>query len=340
MKKLQASMKWSGIAIISFLFASVAFGQTGLGTITGAITDPDGGIVEGATVQAKNAETGKIYTAASSRTGGFTLSQLPAGSYEVSVPAVGFKFSRYTQKDIAVQAGQITRTDLRLNWANQGVLGDDTFLALHNKYAGLTGPAPRGADRRPDFSGVWNAARDPNPEEAAALPWVAAVMDERRKNNFRDLPAADCLPNDIVPISPVLYKIVQTPSLMVQVFELDPHYRQVFLDGRAHPKNLNPTWMGHSIAKWVGDTLVIDTVGFNDKSWLPNNMPHTELLHVLERYRRPDLAHLNVDVTFEDPGTFTKPLQRHVVWELVPGEEILESICTENNRFRQLAGGK
>jgi hypothetical protein len=116
----------------------------------------------------------------------------------------------------------------------------------------------------------------------------------------------------------------------------------VFLDGRAHPKDPDPTWMGHSIGKWEKDTLVIDTAGLNDKSWLLQGvwLPHTEMLHIVERYRRPDLAHLNIDLTLEDPGTFTKPVQRHLVWELSPGEEILENVCNENNKFEQNSGFK
>jgi hypothetical protein len=128
--------------------------------------------------------------------------------------------------------------------------------------------------------------------------------------------------------------------MLVHLMEQDPHYRQVFLDGRPHPKDPDPTWMGHSIGKWEGDTLVIDTIGYNDRGWLSNNMPHTDKLHVVERYRRPDFGHLNIDITFEDPGLLTKPWHMHVVWELTPQEENLEYICTENNKFRENVGSK
>ena len=166
-------------------------------------------------------------------------------------------------------------------------------------------------------------------------------MNERKANDFRDMPSSFCLPGDAVPSVPLLYRVVQTPSLLVQLFELDPHYRQVFLDGRGHPKDPDPTWMGHSTGTWDGDTLVIDSVGFNDKSWITfDNLPHTEMLHTIERYRRPDLAHLTVDLTIEDSGTFTKPVERHLTWELAPGEEILEYICTENNKYRENIGVK
>lgn len=331
-------MKWGRIAVGLLWFGSVAFAQGGLGTITGTITDPNGEVVQGATVRARDTATGTVYTAGSLRTGSFTVSQLPAGSYELSIPRIGFRFRRYTQKDIAVQTGQTVRVDLRLQWQNDGAQGDDTYLLLHNKYAGITGPVPRTADGKPDLSGIWNSP-DPDPDPPETLPWATAVVEERRKNELRDAPNTACLPRDVVPTSPFVYKIIQMPSLLVQIWERPPYYRQVFLDGRPHPADVNPTWMGHSIGKWEGDTLVIDSAGFHDRSWLPNGVPHTERLHVIERYRRSDLGHLEVDVTFEDPGTFMKPWQMRMVWELVPGEELLEYFC-ENNRFRELVGGR
>jgi hypothetical protein len=292
-------------------------------------------------IQAKQTSTGKVFKTESVRTGDFTLSRLPAGSYELVAPITGFKFDSYSKKDIHVQAGRTVKNDIRLQWFDLGTLGDDQYLAIHNRNAALklTGPVPRVADGKPDLSGVWNAANDVNPEEAQPLPWVGPIMEERAKNGFKDLPGGDCLP-DIVPAAPLLYKIIQTPKLLIQLFEQDPHYRQIFIDGRPHPKDADPTWMGHSTGKWEGDTFVIDTVGFNDKGWLPNFMPHTEKLHVVERYRRVDFGHLNIDMTFDDPGTLVKPWRMHVVWELSPKEEILEYICTENNKFRESVGPK
>lgn len=120
---------------------------------------------------------------------------------------------------------------------------------------------------------------------------------------------------------------------------MEPHFRQVFLDGREHPKDPDPTWQGHSIGKWEGDTLVIDTVGSNDKNWLPNALPHTEKLHTIERYRRRDFAHLTVDVTIDDPDTLTKPWQLHTTWTLAPGEEMIEGVC-ENNHYRNQPADK
>ena len=166
------------------------------------------------------------------------------------------------------------------------------------------------------------------------LPWAAALSKKWIENSFRDGPSGFCLPAGPLITGPLLYRIVQTPALLLTLMEDVVAVRQAFLDGRGHPKDLNPTWMGHSIGHWEGDVLVIDTVGMNDKSWL-NIYPHTEQLHLIERYHRTDLAHLQVDITIEDPGAFTKPWTIHSVWNLAPGEEIGEYVCTENNRDAQ-----
>jgi hypothetical protein len=224
--------------------------------------------------------------------------------------------------------------DIRLEWAfNLGTLGDDTYLTIRNRYKNVSGPAPRMPNGKPDFSGTWNGSGDPNEETPSSLPWADAIAKERLANHMKDAPSGYCLPGEMFPSSPFLYKFIQTSSLFVQLTEDEPAYRQIFLDGR-HPKDPDPTWKGHSVAKWEGETLVVDTIGFNDKSWLPNGLPHTEKLRIIERYRRPDLAHLKIDVTIDDPGTFSKPWNIHMTWELAPGEELIEYVCPENNQFR------
>jgi Carboxypeptidase regulatory-like domain len=337
-------MAWNGMARGLLLLVSAVLAQGKGGTITGTLTDPEGRAVIGAMVQVKRIPDGMIYRTESTSGGKFSIAQLTAGKYELSVPDVGFKFNRFVQKDpLTIEQGQTVRSDIRLTWGNLGSLGDDIYLEAHNKAAAkkLTGRAPRMSNGKPDLSGVWLGTTDSDPEKIETLPWVDAVMKEREENGFKELPSADCLPGEPVPSSPLPYKIVQTPSLIVQLYEYDPHYRQVYLDGRPHPKDLDPTWTGHSIGKWEGDTLVIDTVGFNDKAWLSNLMPHTDKLHVVERYTRPDLAHLNVDIMMDDPGAFKKPWHMHLVWELAPDEDIPETVCTENNHYyRELAGEK
>ena len=329
-------------AVALLLCGSIGHAQNGSGTIRGAVTLPDGPVAR-ATVQARNGSSGKTFVATSDNAGQFALTGLPEGTYEVSVPQIGLASTRVVKPNIIVQAGKTTALDIALEKGNFGVVGDDNaYLAIRNKYTNVRGAAPRMADGRPDLSGVWNGNVDPNPAPTALLPWANDVLNQRRATAFRDHPMGFCLPGDPTPTLPVLYKFVQTRGLLLQLFEQEPHYRQIFLDGRAHPKDADPTWMGHSIGRWEKDTLVVDTTGLNDKSWIifGTGLPHTEMLHMVERYRRPDLGHLTIDLTLEDPGAFTKPIERHMTWELAPGEEILEAICTENNKFRENAGIK
>jgi len=149
----------------------------------------------------------------------------------------------------------------------------------------------------------------------------------------KDDPEANCLPTGVPRQAPYPWRIVQTPSLIFFLFEGNIHsYRQIFMDGRNHPKDPDPTWYGDSIGKWDGDSLVIDSVGFNDRFWFDfAGHPHTEQLHVIERFRRPDLGHLDFDATIDDPGAYTKPFTMHGHSTLQIGTDLMEYICNENN---------
>jgi hypothetical protein len=118
------------------------------------------------------------------------------------------------------------------------------------------------------------------------------------------------------------------PPVVLTYFEV----RQIYLDGRPHPKDVNPTWTGHSIGDWEGDTLVIDTLGFNGQAWYAGGLSSTESLHVVERYRRPDLGHLELEMTIEDPAVLQKPWRQKRTAHLVSGENIEEYVCAENNK--------
>ena len=206
-----------------------------------------------------------------------------------------------------------------------------------------TGPTPRTPEGKVDFSGVW----DPgsaffNIGQVPLQPWAAELYAQRRANLGKDDPEAQCLPAGVPRISPFPQKFVQTPTLIVILDEGNVHsYRQLFLDGRGHPKNMDPLWMGDSIAKWDGDTLVVDTIGFNDKTWLTGQgVPHSEELHVIERYRRPDFGHLEVEITLEDPKAFTKPHTFKRGFILLPNWEIHEYVCNEFNVDKDHLVGK
>ncbi len=326
------------LALVTCLLAfSVAgFGQTPRGSLSGTVLDPDGAMVADAPIQARNTKTGSLTRTRSSAAGRYTLADLPAGTYELSIVMPCCTFRPFKQDNVTLQTGQTLQLDIRLaEGVTLGTLGDDpaTEAAFLRKRAVVRKRAvPRLRDGKPDLSGLWLINDDPYPEEPEALPWAAALAKERIDNEFKDAPHTRCLPEGLpIPSAtpPFMGKFVHTRSLLVILFEDIPSHRQIFLDGRVHPANVYSSWLGHSIGKWEGDTLVVDTIAFNDRGWV-DIYPRTERLRMTERYRRPDFGHLQVHVTFEDPGAFTKPWNRNMTWDLLPQEELLEYVCEDN----------
>lgn len=209
----------------------------------------------------------------------------------------------------------------------------------------LNGPAPRTADGHPDFSGLWNkispkysrnVAADLKPEDIA--PAARALVEQRAENLQKDYMNSLCQP--LGPGYPIAAdstgaeqeKILQTPDV-IAILNPDLTYRQVFMDGRPLEKDPNPSWMGYSVGHWDGDTLVVDTAGFNDVSWLDHDgHPHTENLHITERYRRPNFRTMEVEVTYSDPAIYAKPWTVAVRAEIAPDTEMLEWVCNSNNK--------
>jgi hypothetical protein len=192
------------------------------------------------------------------------------------------------------------------------------------------GPAPRASDGKVDLTGVWIVVGSTNlPSDPAYLPAAQKLYDERKASGGKGDPEKACLPNGAVRIEPLPYKIVQTPKLVVLLSEGNTHsFRRFFLD-RPHNLELEPNnWNGNSIGHWEGDALVVDTLGFNDKSWLDGTgKPHSEALHVIERYRRPDLDHLEIAYTLEDPQAFSKPYDFTRTFTRVTGRDLQEYFC-------------
>jgi hypothetical protein len=325
------------------LLCSVAFAQTG--AISGRIADEFDISVSGASVQAKDA-AGKEFKAISTASGEYTIDKLPPGAYEITVTALNMK--NFVKKDFAVAATEASRLDVTLvASANLGTLGDgDRFtLAVQRRMGSAppSGPTPRLPDGKPDLSGYWIQPQGGGPpseapqERAEPLPWAEAIQRERRASLMRDIPSTRCLP---LSITFGLGKFVHTPLLLVILNSEEPP-RQIFLDGRDHPKDLNPTWLGHSIGHWDGDTLVVDTVGFNGLAWTPTDaLPSTEMQHVIERFHRTDLGHLERETTIEDAPVFRKPWTQKRIYNLDPKEDIEENICTENEKDIQHMFGK
>jgi len=297
-----------------------------------------GAAVPNAPVDARNPETKATYKATTSD-GSYELSRLPAGAYEISVENVTL-FLPFHQNGVPVVAGKATRVDIRLDDINLNTLGDggELFVQFLANKPAPSGPAPRASDGKPDISGVWEAALfKPVGEVRQPLPWAETAVKQRgKRGRITDLGPAACLPAGIG-FEPFGYRIVQTPTLIVVIDGGHNPPRQIYLDGREHPKDFNPSWMGHSIGQWEGDTLVVDTVGFNDLGWVGAELlaqfPQTEKLHITERFRRLDLGHLEAVTTYDDPGSFKKPFTSRKVSSLAPKDiEVLEYVCAENNR--------
>ena len=315
-------------------FSLCAYAQSG-GSITGTVVDSDRAPVPHAQVQAVHGSTKAIYKASVSANGSFSLEKLPAGNYDITINAPGF--TPYSRQNVSVSSAAPVRLDIRLLEYQLGTLGDgrEFRIQLTSPHSVPTGPTPRTADGKPDFTGVWYAQRTVDPGHPEPLPWAEKLLEERMANNSKDAPGAHCLPRGIVAAGALFpFKLVQTPTLLVMLFEDDiPSHRQVFLDGRPHPKDPNPQWMGHSIGHWEGDTLVIDTVGFDDRSWIDSQgHGHTEQMHVIERFRRPDLGHLQIEFTIDDPAAYKKPWKILRAAELDAGDDIGEYVCTEDEK--------
>ena len=213
----------------------------------------------------------------------------------------------------------------------------------------LSAPAPRTPDGKPDLTGVWrgagplyrfNIAQDLEPGDIQ--PWAEALFLQRVRDARKDSPLARCLPVS-VPFHNFfnLMHIVQTPTLMVLLYESpnSPH-RTVFTDGRDLPKDPNPTWLGYSVGRWDGDTLVVTTAGFNDQGWLDSaGHPQTESLRITERLHRRDFGHMDFEMTIDDPKVFTKPFTVKRERLLAADTDLLEDVCeNELDRVRMTGG--
>jgi hypothetical protein len=216
----------------------------------------------------------------------------------------------------------------------------------------LTAPAPRTPDGKPDFSGLWdkgqsdglagNLTRGLRPDEVPA--WVNQLVEERREDFSKGHMSVQCLPFGPASMTDVALshrhmKIVQTPALIVLLFG-GLEYRQIFMDARTLEVDPNPSWMGYSVGRWEGDTLVVESNGYNDRTWLDREgHPHSEALRVTERYRRRDFGHLDIEMTLHDPAVYPKPWT--VTWTapLMADTELLEYVCNENpNRLSHWVG--
>lgn len=222
----------------------------------------------------------------------------------------------------------------------------------------MLGPAPRTPDGRPDFSGIWDKGLLPQevpppslfsgsgPSQAfrdlkaavgdlPMLPWAVEVKAARFRQNSKDHPDAHCLPLHPIQLHlhPQPRKIIQTPNLVVILYEANDGRREIFMDGRPLPSgDVQPWWYGYSTGRWDGDTLVVESSGFKDQSWIDEyGTPATDGLRLTERFRRPNFGTLEIQLTVDDPKTFTRPFTVTLMQRLMPDTELIEFVCGENN---------
>ena len=236
----------------------------------------------------------------------------------------------------------------------------------------LTAPAPR-LNGKPDLSGVWEAARPAlaantsytggiNPdvlrmqidqqdvgdihrnvffgmkrEEEPLKPEAIAVISKRQNEQP---PQVRCLPQGVPGVMMVYaFKIMQTPAEIIMIGESQDPPRQIYLDGRDLPKDPDPSWMGYSVGKWDGDTLVVQTTGFNEEGWLDNvGHPRGQSMLITERFRRRDFGHIDLEIRYDDPKYYTRPFTNKTTLNLIPDSDIIEFVCTENERDMEHLG--
>ena len=230
----------------------------------------------------------------------------------------------------------------------------------------LAAPAPRTADGKPDLSGVWQGegapirelmkilpdgvnglGEDPppmsfinvlhgyKPEDDPLRPEFRPAYQKNAAVALTEPPPAFCVPSPMpfVDSFPSPFKLVQTPKLVLMLVESDTDFRQIFMDGRKLPDDPQPSWLGYSVGKWQGDSLVVDTVGLTPYSPLDIlGHPHSEALHVTERFRRRDFGHMDLEVTIDDPKTYTKAFTYKINLLLLPDTDLIESFCVENEK--------
>jgi hypothetical protein len=221
-----------------------------------------------------------------------------------------------------------------------------------------TGPVPR-LDGKPDLSGIWQVQGDPRPSgglfgigeslnsryfrdiladfKPDERPLTRAGAELARKNTQPGVfnPTLNCLPDGVPKgdLLPEPFKIIHSRGVIVMLYEVETTFRQIFMDGRTLPVDPSPSWQGYSVGRWQGDTLVVETTGFNDRSWLDaRGTAHSTELRIEERFRRRDYGHMDLTITVTDPLTFTRPITFSVVEELLPDTDLLEHYCLENER--------
>jgi hypothetical protein len=211
----------------------------------------------------------------------------------------------------------------------------------------LSAATPKTPNGKPDFSGVWEVPTHkflenlPDGIEISMLPWAEKLYKERQDNEGKDRPSGRCLPHSVTDFDAHFTpkKVVQTPGVLLLLFESYHSFRQIFTDGRPLPKDPEPAWFGYSAGKWEGDTLVVNTVGVTEKTWLDDaGHPHSDSMRLIERFRRQDFGHMEVQLTIDDPKAYAKPWSVTIPWNLMPDTDLLDWVCENEKDYQHLVG--
>jgi hypothetical protein len=325
-------------AILAICLApALAAAMDSSGSMSGRVIDADGGLVLqlASPITLRNATTGATVTGQLGHDGQYAVRDIPPGTYSIDLQVPARLYSRYQRTGVVIEAGKVLQQDLALPWGmNLGTVGDDPLKQsadLRARTRDIDGPVKRLLDGRPDLSGLWINIGDAVTRPPIPLkPWAQKIADELAKIT-QDNPGAYCLPQVGVPsLMHYPQRFVQGPDRIVHMVEdMDPGFRQFFMDGRGHPSldEWNPAWYGHSIARWEGDTLVVDTVGFNELT--PGFGVHSEALHVVERYTRLSNGRMRVEMFAEDPEAWTASQRHSWTMGLADGAELIEFVCAE-----------
>jgi hypothetical protein len=275
---------------------------------------------------------------------------------------------------VVVILGLTSAVAAHAQWVNYPAAG---LPRMSDGKPDLSGPTPRTRDGRPDLSGIWTTTPTPPEEMERLFPFLktfavpgddarffpkyfisvfadvrpdevpmrneaATLFKERFDSRGADTPTSRCLPAGIPmgDLLPVPRRFIQLSDVLVILYEGVNPQRFIYTDGRTHPVDPQPAWLGYSIGRWVDDTLVVETRGFNAQTWLDAaGHPHTEALHVTERFRRVDFGSADVEVTLEDAGAYTRPFSFRYRQTLTPDTDLLETVC-ENEKDRAILTGR
>ena len=327
-------------SILIFILLAVAAGaEEQGGGLNGQVTGPFDGLVVDAPMRAMHISSGDSWQIRTDTDGRFKFEGLPAGNYRLQVRLPCCEYTPYQSEPVELQAGAERTFNIQLEQGFQlNTIGDDVGIATSQILAEQDIPdlpTPKTIDDKPDLTGMWMYGNDPFPPAPKLTDWAAKLVAERSKNHFVDSPRFRCLPTSLpIPTHtpPIFGKFVQAPGLIVILYEGILGYRQIFMDGRGHPEDADPSWLGHSIGWWEDDVLVVDSTGFNDRGWTGLTHPRSEEFHVIERYRRTNYGGMELELTIEDPAVYDEPWVQQMPIYLAPNEELYEFVC-ENEKW-------